>query len=330
MSALANLPELAANPAFVQALVAGLAGIAAFASVLLFWTALVEPRRLERRIKAIARRREQLRHATSGAPAGHPLRANGVGMASAVVDRLRLFQSARSDRYAEKLAQAGWRGKDKLVLFLFAKLAGPIGAGVIAGFLLYGLEVGAFGAMPRLLAATAAVLLAAFAPEMVVKNKAQRRSQAIQKGLPDGLDLMVVCAEAGLSVDMAVERVGRELAGSCAELSDELSVLAAEMGFMPDRRRALDNFARRVPLAAARALVNTLVQTERYGTPLAKAMRVLAGELRAKRLTKAEEKAARLPAVLTVPMILFILPALFVVLMGPAVLQALDQLGGVM
>jgi tight adherence protein C len=140
-------------------------------------------------------------------------------------------------------------------------------------------------------------------------------------GLPDALDLFVICTEAGLSLDAAVTRVGREIGGSCPELADELGLTAIELGFLPDRRDALLNLARRVAAPQVRGLVNTLVQTEKYGTPLAQSLRVLAAEFRDTRMMKAEEKAARLPAILTVPMIAFILPPLFVVLLGPAIVQ---------
>ena len=144
--------------------------------------------------------------------------------------------------------------------------------------------------------------------------------------MPDGFDLLVICAEAGLSLDAALERVSRELADASPELADELGLAAVELSFLPDRTKALENLAERVPLPGMRALINTLVQTERYGTPLSQSLRVLSAELRHERMMRAEEKAARLPAILTLPMIVFIMPALFIVLIGPAILQVIDQL----
>ncbi|MBT3401558.1 MAG: type II secretion system F family protein, partial [Rhodospirillaceae bacterium] len=161
-------------------------------------------------------------------------------------------------------------------------------------------------------------------------NVVSRRKQKITKAMPDGLDLMVICAEAGLSLDAALERVGRELRQSWPEFADEISLTSIELGFLPDRAQALQNLARRVHISGMRGLVNTLAQTERYGTPLSQALRVLSSEMRTNRLMKAEEKAARLPAVLTVPMIIFIMPALFVVLIGPGALQTIDALKGVL
>ena len=147
----------------------------------------------------------------------------------------------------------------------------------------------------------------------------------MKKGLPDALDLMVICAEAGLSMDATMERVSDELQATWPLVSDELGLTSIEIGFMPDRKQALENLTRRTGLSGFRAMVNTLAQTERYGTPLAESLRVLAAELRTERLMKAEEKAARLPATLTVPLILFILPPLFIVLIGPAILRVADM-----
>src|SRR5438309_823154 len=149
-------------------------------------------------------------------------------------------------------------------------------------------------------------------------NKVKKRSHAIRKGLPDALDLLVICAEAGLTVDAAFGRVARELGKAYPELGDEFGLTAIELGFLNERRNAFENLADRVDLEAVRGVVTTMIQTEKYGTPLASALRVLSAEFRHQRMMRAEEKAARLPAIMTVPLILFILPTLFVVILGPA------------
>jgi tight adherence protein C len=163
-------------------------------------------------------------------------------------------------------------------------------------------------------------------PDTWVKNQTQKRSDAIRKGLPDALDLLVICSEAGLTVEAGFNRVARELGAAYPELGDELTLTAIELGFLQDRRTALDNLAKRVDLQSVRAVVTTLIQTEKYGTPLAASLRVLSAEFRNERMMRAEEKAARLPAVMTVPLILFILPTLFIVLIGPAGCQLNDNL----
>jgi tight adherence protein C len=162
-------------------------------------------------------------------------------------------------------------------------------------------------------------------PDLLAANMAARRLLAIGRGLPDAIDLLVICAESGLSLDVALARSARELAPAQPALAAELQATAVELGFLPHRADAFANLGKRVPLAQVAALGDMLVQTERFGTPLAQALRVMAAEYRTGRLLKAEEKAARLPALMTVPMIAFILPPLFVVLIGPAVIGALAK-----
>jgi tight adherence protein C len=170
----------------------------------------------------------------------------------------------------------------------------------------------------------AGVLFGFYAPTIYLRNAAAKRAKQLQLSLPDGLDLMVICAEAGLSLDAALIRVSRELGNGSPELAEELAITAAELTFLPDRRMAFDNLNTRTNSEGIRAVVNTLQQTAKFGTPLAQSLRVLASEMRTARMTRAEEKAARLPALLTVPMILFILPTLFIVLLGPAGIGIID------
>ena len=304
-------------------------GVAAFAGVLLVWFALLEPKPIRGRIKRLESRRAELRGARL-AQGRHQMRSRGLTLAAEVVRRLRLLQSAQAKKIGERLAQAGWRTRDAVTLYLFAKVCMPIAMGIVAVLLLYGLKVGDLPLMPRALVSLLVVVFGAYLPDIAINNQAQKRRKIIQKAMPDGLDLMVICAEAGLSLDATLERVGRELRGSWPEFADEISLTSIELGFMPERRLALVNLTKRVPLPGIKALVNTLLQTERYGTPLATALRVLSAELRNNRLMKAEEKAARLPAIMTVPMIIFILPALFVVLIGPGAFNIVDGLRGVL
>ena len=162
------------------------------------------------------------------------------------------------------------------------------------------------------------------APDLYLDNKINKRSDAIRKGLPDALDLLVICAEAGLTVDAAFHRVARELGRAYPELGDEFTLTAIELGFLTERRAAFENLATRVDLDAVKGVVTTMIQTEKYGTPLASALRVLSAEFRNERMMRAEEKAARLPAIMTIPLILFILPTLFIVILGPAACSISD------
>ncbi len=306
-----------------------LAGLSAVSAVLAVWMGLIAPRPIRARMKSLTDRRVALQRARL-TPRSHPMRIRGLNIATGVVDRFRLLQSSQARRIGEKLLQAGWRGKDAMVLYLFLKFALPIAFGMVAVVFLYILPVADIPDMTRLAFALVAVLIGAYVPDVFTSNTISRRRQKITKAMPDGLDLMVICAEAGLSLDASLERVGRELRQSWPEFADEVSLTAIELGFLPDRGQALQNLAKRVRISGMRGLVNTLAQTERYGTPLSQALRVLSAEMRQNRLMKAEEKAARLPAVLTVPMIIFIMPALFVVLIGPGALHTIDALRDVL
>ena len=171
-----------------------------------------------------------------------------------------------------------------------------------------------------------ALILAYKAPDLWLKNKVDKRTHAIRKGLPDALDLLVICAEAGLTVDAAFGRVARELGKAYPELGDEFALTSIELGFLTDRRLAFENLAKRIDIDSIRGVVTTMIQTEKYGTPLASALRVLSAEFRNERMMRAEEKAARLPAIMTIPLILFLLPVLFIVILGPAACSIHDAL----
>jgi tight adherence protein C len=311
-----------AGGAFPVAMGVGLANLLAILAVL---RALSPGDAVTERARSHARRRRELRAALLGrrrAPRPRP-----VSLARRLVEVFRLNRGKDASRARERLVQAGWRSKDAAMVFLALRFASPLIVGV-AGYLLAPLLPLHLEAAERLLAASGAAVGGFYLPSLLLKNAIQRRQAKILKGLPDALDLFVICTEAGLSLDAAVTRVAREIGGGAPELADELGLTAIELGFLPERREALLNLARRVGAPQLRGLVNTLVQTEKYGTPLAQSLRVLAAEFRDARMMKAEEKAARLPATLTVPMIAFILPPLFVVLLGPAIVQALNALLG--
>jgi tight adherence protein C len=234
------------------------------------------------------------------------------------------MRSAQAEKISLKLARAGWRSKDAVVRYLFARIALPFAFGGGALLLLYGFDAYNLESTVKLLVSLVAVMVGAYAPDMLVKNAALKRQDKIRKSLPDALDLMVICAEAGLSLDATMRRVADELGKAAPELADEFGLTSLELGFLPDRQKALQNMVLRTDLVAMRVMINTLVQAEKYGTPLAHSLRILSADSRTERVLKAEEKAARLPAMLTVPMIIFILPPLFVVLLGPAALDIAD------
>jgi tight adherence protein C len=220
------------------------------------------------------------------------------------------------------LARAGYRSRDALTIFMAVRVVLPF----VAAFMTFVVLISKpqMTLIIRLLFIFGAAVAGVYIPILTLRHLTKRRKAQLKKQLPDGLDLLVICSEAGLSLDASMTRVARELGGSAPHLADEFGLTAVELGFLPDRRQALLNMTRRTDLPSIRGVVNTLIQTERYGTPLSHALRVLAAEFRDERMMKAEEKAARLPAILTVPMILFILPTLFIVIMGPAIIKVIE------
>ena len=306
----------------------GFAGMAALATLFAAWTATTVRDPMRGRVKALQARREQLK-AGLAAPrrrAGVVRRADATALMRGILSRLSVLQDAQTQAAQTALAHAGIRSRDAVVMLLFARLASPlvIGGGMVAAVYLFHL-FDQYSPMKQSLIAGGSLLMSYKAPDLFVKNLSKKRTEAIRKGLPDALDLLVICAEAGLTVDAAFNRVARELGRGYPELADEFALTAIELGFMPDRRQAFENLIGRVDLESVRGVVTTLIQTEKYGTPLASSLRVLSAEFRNERMMKAEEKAARLPAIMTVPLICFILPVLFIVILGPAACSLSDS-----
>lgn len=295
-------------------------GAATFLVVLIFLLGLTEDRSAERRLKMLERRRNDLRSVLTSRDRGK----DATAIAKSVVERLKLLQGDASRGTVADLAQAGFRSREAIYVYTFFRLAMPIGGWGLGFFLFFVLGVWPTTANNLWMAALMVGIVFGLLPSVYLRNAKDKRMKAMLKSLPDALDLFVICAEAGLSLDATFERVALEVADAHPDIADEFGLTAVELGFMPERAKALQALADRCPIAGIRSLISTLIQTERYGTPLAVAMRVLSNELRNERMMKAEEKAARLPAVMTVPMILFILPPLFIVLMGPAALRISD------
>ncbi len=300
-----------------------LASLAVLATLLAMWQVLRPSTVFERRLEQIIQSKESLREvALARRRSGRGLAA--VGLMREAVTRLNLLRSRHAADARNMLVQAGIRSRDAMVGFLFARISLPVllGLMLLADTKLFHLLpiTPAFEFVPPMVG----VLFGFYAPTIYLRNAAAKRAKLLQLALPDGLDLLVICAEAGLSLDASLIRVSRELGNGSPELAEELAITAAELTFLPDRRMAFDNLNTRTNSEGIRAVVNTLQQTAKFGTPLAQSLRVLSAEMRAARMTRAEEKAARLPALLTVPMILFILPTLFIVLLGPAGIGIVD------
>lgn len=310
----------------------GAAFSAGFTVIALWWSLTDRDPRLARMKKRLAEQ-SQLRDTALGPKSGARTQflagaeLSPKGLVRWVIHKLNLLKGEEANRLTLRLAQAGLRSKDHLHMCLFAKLVLPITFGAFGVLFLNFGAAEQLSPMIRLAITLGAVIFGLYLPEVWLTNLIQRRQTDLSRGLPDALDLLVICAEAGLSLDAALSRVSRELDKAQPAIADEFSLTATELGFLPDRKEALRNLAHRVNLPTVRGVVSTLQQTEKYGTPLAQSLRVLAAEFREQRVLKAEEKAARLPATLTVPLVLFILPSLFIVLIGPAIIKTIDQIG---
>ena len=238
------------------------------------------------------------------------------------LERFRLENMLSSRTLRLKLAAAGWRQRSAAVTFVFLRFVSALGAAAVAALYSFSprLDFPPFGQIAIVILASG---LAFYLPDLMVKNKAQKRQQAMTKGFPDALDLMVICVESGISIEAAIIRVADEIAESEPVLSQELSVLNAELMFLGDRRLAYTNFAERTGIPPARTFATTLTQSERYGTPVGVALKVLSQEYRKERLANAEKKASALPAKLTIPMIVCFLPGVFVVILAPSILRVM-------
>lgn len=313
----------------VDDMIVGSAILSVLMTLFAVWNVLVVRDPMAGRIRSLAERRNALRATTRSRQnrAGKDLRTSGLSFMRQAVLKLNLMRGDHIENISMRLARAGWRSRDAAVIYLFSKAILPF---VFGGSALLFLSLTTHSPNAPVLRLVIPIVffgLGFIAADICVKNVAQRRVKDMTKAMPDALDLMVICAEAGLSLDASMTRVGREIAGTSPVLAEEFSLTAIELGFLPSRQMALNNLTMRTNMAKLRALVNSLLQTERYGTPLANALRVLSAEFRDERMLKAEEKAAALPAKMTVPMIVFILPALFIVLGGPAIIQVMHAFG---
>ncbi len=310
-----------------------LSAVAAMAVMFAIYAAITVRDPMQKRVKALNERREQLKAgivtATARKRASLIRKNETTDRMRDTLSALKVLQDSQLKDVQQKLAQAGIRKKEWAVAVIFARMVAPIVLGVVVGTLVYGINFfPEWGSFKKFMSFAIALIGGYKGPDIYVQNLIKKRTDAVRKGLPDALDLLVICAEAGLTVDAAFNRVARELGRAYPELGDEFALTAIELSFLNERRQAFENLAWRVDLDAVKGVVTTMVQTERYGTPLASALRVLSAEFRNERMMRAEEKAARLPAIMTIPLILFILPVLFIVILGPAACSISDAFSG--
>ena len=317
--------EFIASLASVQTAITLAAALAVFASIVTVGLPLLERDRLAARMKAVAVRRDELRRKAREAyqerEKKRQLRSAPVGFMKQVVDLLDLRRMLEAPETKEALAQAGLRGPAPLVMFIFFRFVMPIVLFVVALVYLNFVNSHGLDVTLRLAAAIAAALAGYYAPGIYVQNMTQHRQESIVRAFPDALDLLLICVESGMSVEAAFNRVAQEIGSQSIELAEEFGLTTAELSYLPDRRVAYENLAKRCGHPGVRAVATALTQAERYGTPLGTALRTMAQENRELRMQAAEKKAASLPAKLTVPMIVFLLPGLFVVTLGPAAIR---------
>ena len=316
----------------LQTIITVLAAMGSFAAILAFTLPYLQTDVRAARLKAVAKRREELSEQQRSlhqqrSKSIRALRQQKVGFMKQVIDRLKLQNLVDSPAIRQRLAQTGRRGEAPRIAFTFARVAVPVVFVIVAILYVFGAAGSEIGLVMKLAIIGGAAVIGFYIPSLVVSNMIQNRQKTLTKGFPDALDLLVICVEAGTSMEAAFNRVTDELGEAAPELAEEFGLTTAELAFLTDRRAALENFAIRTGLPSIKSLSTALIQAEKYGTPLATTLRVLSRENRDARMQAAEKKAASLPAKLTVPMITFFLPVLFIVLLGPAVLMALATLG---
>ncbi len=312
-------------------LLTGFIAIVVFATIITLAAPAMSDRGLEGRLKSVANRREELRRRSREAIAQKggtsTLRHTDEGLYKNIVDRLQLSKLLEDPKVVDKLAQAGFRGPQPVSTFYFFRFVMPFVFAVVTAVYIYLINDFGLLGMQKMCACVAALAIGYYAPNVYISNIATKRRESIVAAFPDSLDLLLICVESGMSIEAAIQKVGAEVGSSSMELAEELSLLTAELSYLPDRRLAYEGLARRTNHPGIRSVATAMIQAERYGTPLGSALRVMAKENRDLRLSAAEKKAAALPAQLTVPMILFFLPVLFVVILGPAILKIQDVMG---
>jgi tight adherence protein C len=252
------------------------------------------------------------------------LRTTSKGFMQEIVDRLQLHSVFDSEEVRDKLKMAGLRGQAPLVTYMFFRVVMPLAIALIAFLYLFVIADYDYPALVKIGLRIGAGYLGFYVPNMFVENLVQRRQTSIKNAFPDALDMLLICVQSGMSAEAAFGKVSEEMGAQSLELAEELSLTTAELSYLQERRQAYENLGKRTGIPGVKSVATALIQAERYGTPVGQALRVMAKENRDMRMSEAEKKAAALPPKLTVPMILFFLPVLFVVILGPAMIQVFE------
>ncbi|MFO1123627.1 MAG: type II secretion system F family protein [Hyphomicrobiales bacterium] len=308
----------------VETIITILVGMAAFATVLTITAPYLETDKLKTRMKSVSEERDRLRAAQRAqlvtGESGRLRDKANKSLAAQLVETFNLRKIFEAEASRDLLRQAGLRSERHLVSYLAARFAVPVVLGILV--FLYSSTLYADKVAPpmRFAAAGIGVVFGYYLPAIFLKNLVKRRQESIKRAWSDALDLLLICVESGMSIEMAFQRVAREIGSASVPLAEELTLTVAELSYLQDRRKAYDNLGKRTGLMTVKSVVTSLIQSERYGTPLGTALRVLAQENRDMRMSEAEKKAAALPPKLTVPMILFFLPVIFVIILGPSII----------
>ena len=300
--------------------------IAAMATVITFAMPYLSNDNLQRRMKSVAIERDKIRAREREKLAKGEkvvLRSTPKAYMQVVVENLNLKKWLGEEEIRSTLMQAGYRGQGPYVAFLFFRMIAPIAMFLFALVYLFVLTNFHYPSMVKVAVAIGAAWLGMKLPQLFLRNLITRRQLSVRRAFPDALDLLLICVEAGMSIEVAFRRVSQEIGTQSIALAEELTLTTAELSYLPDRRQAYENLSNRTGIDGVKAVCTALIQAERYGTPLAQALRVLGQEIRDMRMAEAEKKAAALPPKLTVPMILFFLPVLFVVILGPAAIRVM-------
>jgi len=312
-----------------QFLVMMLTFLAVTGTVVTFVLPVFERDKLKSRMKSAATEREKIRNRERAALAKKEqsgrgsLRNQDQSFMRDLVDKFNLKKVLADESTAGNLRMAGFRGQGPLAVYLFARFVLPAILFLVALFYLFVLLKLDHPPMMKVSAAIVVAIIGFYLPNLYISNLIKKRQLSIQRAWPDSLDLMLICVESGMSVEVAFRKVSEEIAVQSIPLAEELTLATAELSYLQERRQAYENLATRTGLDSVRAVSTAMIQAERYGTPVSTALRVLADENREMRMTLAEKKAAALPPKLTVPMIIFFLPVLFAVIMGPAILKVM-------
>jgi len=303
-----------------------LVALAAIATVYTIIEPFLVKDKMAERMKSVAEHRERLRAAQreSFARKSGTLRAaSAQGVLKGVVEKLKLLEAFDANEARKQLVMAGYRGQRPVFIFMTARIGMPFVAAFacwIYVYILNGVELDSFG---KLSAVVMAFFAGFYIPNVHIKNAVSKRQQKIQLAWPDALDLLLICVEAGMSIEVALQKVSQEVAGTSPELGEELGLTVAELSYLQERKAAYVNLAERTGLDGVKGVTTALIQSEKYGTPLGQSLRIMAQENREHRMQAAETKAAALPPKLTVPMIGFFLPVLFAVILGPAIMSVM-------